>query len=202
VAEAAVECAGRAGLREVAMRALARTATTAEDLALLAEHAAGDVELGWLVETRKAELGRYDPDAVARLEQRDPDPDVRSSVLSVRAAVPDRSAKDEVWQAVFADQTVPPDRVLVLGPVFWRPGQEELLAPYVDRYLASLPRLGGGMLSMMAVGRAFFPVISVAPDTQQRIEAAAHDDGLHPILRRTLLEGLDTLRRMLRAREE
>jgi aminopeptidase N len=127
---------------------------------------------------------------------------VRSSVLSVRAAVPDRSAKDEVWQAVFADQTVPPDRVLVLGPVFWRPGQEELLAPYVDRYLASLPRLGGGMLSMMAVGRAFFPVISVAPDTQQRIEAAAHDDGLHPILRRTLLEGLDTLRRMLRAREE
>ena len=200
VAAVAVELAARAPLRDLALRALARTATSDAELEAVRAQAGDDVELAWLLLTRQAELGRYDEGAVAELRRRDPDPDSAFQALTVRAAVPEAAAKDEVWQAVFEARSVPPDRILDLGPAFWRPGQEWLLADYVRRYLDALPRLEGGMMSMMATGRAFFPVTVDDPAEVRDLEAAASDDQLSPVLRRGLTEGIDGLRRMLRAR--
>jgi aminopeptidase N len=202
VAAVAVELAARAPLRDLALRTLARTATSEADLDAVRARAGDDVELAWLLLTREAELGRYDEGAVAELRRRDPDPDSAFQALTVRAAVPEAAAKDEVWQAVFEDRSVPPDRILGLGPAFWRPGQERLLADYVRRYLDALPRLEGGMLSMLATGRAFFPVTVDDPAEVDDLETAAGDDQLNPILRRGLTEGIDGLRRMLRARAD
>ena len=74
------------------------------------------------------------------------------------AASPDEESKEDVWRAFFVDYTVPASReTLVLGSIFWRPQQAELLAPYTHRYLEELPNLKGGMLNQGVVIRAMYP---------------------------------------------
>ena len=111
---------------------------------------------GWPI--RNAELGKRDDDAVARLLERDADPDAGVKRLKVLAASPDEEAKETVWRAFFVDYSVPASRdTLELGAIFWRPEQSELLAAYTHRYLKELPSLKGGMLNQGVVIRAMYP---------------------------------------------
>src|SRR5438128_50176 len=82
----------------------------------------------------RAPLGDLDPAAVAALQQRDPDPDAASSALAVRASQDDAAAKEEVWQALMVDRTVPAGTARrTVSQRFWRPLQVDVLAPYPDR---------------------------------------------------------------------
>ena len=88
---------------------------------------------------RKAELGGETADEAEVLLERDPDPDAWVRALGVSAARPDADAKDEAWRQLAVDRTVPMGSSHVVGIPFWRPGQDELLAPYAERYLELLP---------------------------------------------------------------
>ncbi|UUZ59001.1 ERAP1-like C-terminal domain-containing protein [Nocardioides sp. B-3] len=146
--------------RQPALRTLAANATTDAHWAVLdeASAAAADADLARRMLIRRAELGQRDDDAVARLPERDADPDAGIKRLKVLAASPDPEAKEAVWRAFFVDYAVPASRdTLELGAIFWRPGQFELLAPYAHRYLEELPHLKGGMLNLGVVIRAMYP---------------------------------------------
>ena len=105
----------------------------------LRDEAGDDVDLQWYVLQRRAELGDVDADAVQALEDRDPDPDAWVRALRVRASSPSAEAKEEAWNAVVVERTVPIQSARLVGADFWRPGQDEVLAPYLDRYLEALP---------------------------------------------------------------
>ena len=195
------------GRRQVALRAFARCAADFDDVAWLQEQAGDDVDLQWRALIRKAELGGEAAfshglaDETARLQERDPDPDSWVRELTVRAATPNTGEKEAVWQKVVVDHAVP---IGVIGPLmsaFWRPGQDALLAPYARRYLTLLPELDrGGMIPAMVFTSQLFPPYAI--DESYLDEALAAARQAAPVVRKTLTDQADTVRRMLRTRAQ
>ena len=205
VAEVASTAAGLTAqqeFRQPALRTLAATATTDAHFATLRGPAETDRDLAWRVLARRAELGDYDEAAVTSLQEADLDPEAWVRALGVRAARPDEASKDEAWQAMLVDRTVPAGTPLVqMGGLFWRPTQADLLKPYTDRYLDLLPALsGGGLLMAGSLIRAIFPLAVADQDFLDRALKIAETPGAHPAVRQNLLIGIDTVTRILAAR--
>ncbi len=201
-AEVAAACrhlAADPGRRQVALRGLARTATSPDDLAWLREQAGDDVDLHWRALVREAELGGDVSSEAALLLERDRDPDAWVRALTVRAALPDPAAKAEVWQKLVEDRAVPVHSVGQVAAAFWRPAQEALLAPYTRRYLEAIPQLHrGGMIPAMVFANTLFPPYAIEPAYIEEARQAAGQ--ATPVVRKTLLERSDVVRRMLDSR--
>ncbi len=175
------------------------TATGEDDLAAVRELAGDDLDLQWYVLERRAELGEMDADAVQALQERDPDPDAWVRALAVRASSPSAAAKEEAWTAVVG-RTVPIQAARTVAAAFWRPGQDDVLAPYAARYLEAVPTLHeGGMIPGLALTASLFPVYAVdeAWVAQAREVAAAE---AAPVVVGSLTERSELVLRMLRAR--
>ena len=191
------ELAERESRRQVALRPMVRFGTP-DDLAWLADVAGDDVDLRWRALIRKAELGALDHDEIQALLDKDPDPDAWVRAVTARAAAPDGAEKQAVWQALMVDRKVPVSSVGLVAHAFWRPGQEQLLNPYAEQYLELLPRLHeAGMIPAMVYSR-IPAVFGIDDDYLDRALAAAEQAA--PVVRKTLEERVDELRRMLRAR--
>jgi aminopeptidase N len=146
-------------------------------------------------------LGRLDRDAVDSLTARDPDPDAAARVVLVEAAQPDAAAKAAAWAAVLDGQGVPMGMLGEFQAAFWQPGQAEVLAPYVERYAAAMEELSKvGMLAALGRTAVLFPLIGIDETGLAQLLAAARQDGISAIVRSTVQEQADQLRRMLAAR--
>ncbi|OIJ66558.1 aminopeptidase N [Streptomyces mangrovisoli] len=200
VAAACRRLAADPGRRRVALRGLARTATGPDDLADLRAQAGDEVDLGWRLLVRAAELGEDVSGEVAALLERDTDPDAWVRALTVEAARPDAAAKAEVWQRLAVDRAVPVSAVRQVAGAFWRPGQDTLLAPYAQHYLDAVPQLHrGGMIPAMSFASHLFPPFAIDLPYIEKAQQLAEDAA--PVVRNTLLERSDTVRRMLLARD-
>ncbi|MGH3472266.1 MAG: hypothetical protein ACRDPG_09515, partial [Nocardioidaceae bacterium] len=187
--------------RHAAIRALANTAVTSEDLAQLRELARDDVDLRWRVLVRQAARDDVDSAEIEALSSRDPDPDSWVRALAVNSARPDPAAKEETWRAIVDDFRVPMGSLGQLRRAFWQRGQRELLAPYASRYLEALPRLHTlGMLPALALSTAMYPAAGVGEGFPARAERAAKEPGVSPVVASAVVEQTDQLRRMLVAR--
>jgi aminopeptidase N len=196
-----VLAAGDGPRRHAAVRGLARTATTDQQLADLRELAGDDSDLRWRALTRQAALGRLDRDELAALKAQDPDPDAWVRALAAEAAQPDVEAKTAAWQAGMVDRKVPMGSLGELAAAFWQPSQGEVLAPFVDRYAEVLPELSrAGMLLAMSTSAFMFPLVGVDETGLLRALEAARRDDVSPLVRRTVEERVDQVRRMLAAR--
>ena len=199
VAEACRAMADDPARRQVALRTLARVVPDLDAVARLQEQAGSDVDLQWRVLVRKAELGGATDGESEVLRERDPDPEAWVRALGVTAARPDADAKAEAWRQLAVDRTVPVSSSQVVGIPFWRPGQDELLAPYADRFLELLPVLHrGGMTHAMAFTNRLFPLFGIDESFFARAEKAGKDAA--PVVRTMLAERGDEVRRMLRSR--
>jgi aminopeptidase N len=148
---------------------------------------------------RKAELGGAIGTELALLLDRDPDPDAWVRGLAVRAATPDADEKMAVWQTLVVDRAVPIGSARQIATAFWRPGQHDLLSPYAKRYLDLVPNLDrGGMILAMAFTSLLFPVFAIDQTFFARAQASAEQAA--PVVRKTLTERSDVVRRMLRSR--
>jgi aminopeptidase N len=185
--------------RHVALRALGRTAGDLDEVAWLQAEAADDVDLRWHALVRKAQLGGETAAEIRLLLDRDPDPDAWVRALAVRAATPDAEARKAVWQTLTVDRTVPISSVSQVATAFWRPAQDDLLAPYAQRYLDLLPDIHrGGMIPAMTFTSRLFPLFAVDQAFIERAKTAAAQAA--PVVRKTLMERADLVRRMLRSR--
>ncbi|MGH3508352.1 MAG: ERAP1-like C-terminal domain-containing protein, partial [Nocardioidaceae bacterium] len=202
LATAFVTLAEQGGVRRRAgLRGLSQVATSSEHLDLLTAAAVEDVELAWRTLTRRSALGGYDADEVSRLLQRDPDPDAWARGVVVAAAQPDPEAKDRAWQDAF-DEQFPLGTLYELSLAFWQPNQVDLLTPYADRFLAELPGLNDrAAVSARARSSWLFPFFGVDDTFAVRVEAHAAEPSTTPLIRSRLLDCVDRLRRMLRARQ-
>ena len=203
LADAAVGLVDRPDSRQAALRTLAASASTPEHWDVLEAAAAGatDLDLAWRMAVRRSELGHLDEDHVARLLERDPDPDAGMRRLAVLAAHPTLEAKEEVWNAFFVDYAVPASReTLVLGSTFWRPGQAELLAPFTHRYLEELHTLKGGLLNQGLTIRAMYPLGAGDEDFLAAARRASEDPSLIAYARNQLRANSFVLERILQAR--
>ncbi len=201
VADVCVALAAAPERRQVAARALARTAGSDEQLAALDRAVGEDVDLRWRRLQRRAVLGRLGAGEVERLQAVDPDPDAALRALVVRAALPDAAAKAATWQAATEARTIPLGTLNTVRDAFWQRSQAAVLAPYAQRYLDGLLALGdGGMISAMATSGALFPTVGVDAGYLERLAEAARAPEVNPVVARTVVERSDELRRMLAAR--
>ncbi|WP_328530903.1 aminopeptidase N [Nocardioides sp. NBC_00368] len=200
VAGAAATLAEDPANRDTALRVVASHASTPEQVALAEAGAAEDVQVAWRLLGRRAELGDYDAEAVAALEARDPDPESWVSALAVRTAQPLAEAKEEAWQVTMVERRLPrTDSAYTLSSAFWRPGQDEVLAPYAPRYLEAVAAIRGGGLLSYGLQLRFYPA-QAGEDVAEAARAACEGDTLVPFVRQTVIRLADVHSRQVTAR--
>jgi aminopeptidase N len=201
VADLCIELAANPVRRSVAVRALASTAVTAEQIAALRGLVGDDHDLRWRMLTRLAEMDSVDPDEVDQLLRSDPDPDAWVRALAVDAARPDPEKKEAVWQAIVVERKVPMGSLGKLRSAFWRRSQPEIMKPYGDRYIEVLPTLHlHGMIPALTMSNVLYPKAGVDAAYAERALAAARADGVSPVVAKIVTENTDRLHRMLRTR--
>ncbi|HEU4948845.1 MAG TPA: aminopeptidase N [Kribbella sp.] len=108
-----------------------------------------DTDLRWTLIVSLARLGRIDADGIDDELTRDTTITGQERAAQARAARPTAEAKADAWRIAVESEDTPNETQFrtILG--FQQPGQEELLRPYVDKYLAAAKdvytRLGSSM---------------------------------------------------------
>jgi aminopeptidase N len=185
--------------RHSALRVLARTATGDDHLASVRGQAGDDLDLQWYVLQRRAELGEVETHALQALQERDLDPDAWVRALCARASSPFAELKEEAWTAM-VERTVPIETSGPLAAAFWQPGQEDVLAPYAERYLKVLPTLHeGGMIPALTLSKVLFPVFAIDEEWVRRAREMGATQ-CAPVVVSGLTERSEEVLRMLRAR--
>ncbi|GAB2669691.1 aminopeptidase N [Gordonia jinhuaensis] len=121
---------------------------------------------------------------------------------AARAARPLASAKEDAWQLAVVDDSVPNITARAIISGFVQPGQDELLAPYVDRYFDAVPDVWARRSSEVAqtVVVGLYPSWAIDADTLAKADEFLAGER-PPALRRLIAEGRDGVARSLRARE-
>ena len=108
-----------------------------------------DTDLRWTLIVALARLGRIDADEIEDELTRDTTITGQERAAQARAARPTAEAKEEAWQIAVESEDTPNETQFrtILG--FQQPGQEDLLRPYVGKYLSAAKdvytRLGSSM---------------------------------------------------------
>jgi len=108
-----------------------------------------DTDLRWTLIVSLARLGRIGADEIDDELTRDTTITGQERAAQARAARPTAEAKEQAWRIAVESEDTPNETQFrtILG--FQQPGQEDLLRPYVDRYLSAAKdvytRLGSSM---------------------------------------------------------
>jgi aminopeptidase N len=163
-----------------------------------------DLDLRWLLLVNLAVIGETDPAELQR--ELDAEPTARSRVEHSRAmaSLPTPEAKVWAWQRFTGEVSVPNYELEAAGLGMWRPRQEHLTEPYVDRYFAELPAApevhSGWVLG--DVTESFFPITSLSADTVAKADALIATEGLDLTIRRNVVDMTDELRRRIAVHEK
>ncbi len=165
-----------------------------------------DPELRWSVVRHLARLGRMDAAGIDAEQDRDQTITGAEQAAAARAARPTVEAKAEAWRLAAESDDVPNGTQRVVCLAFWQPGQDEVLAPYVERYLgtaAAISQNEGGWAtrgtSLRAnVLRFLFPTPRELAPFVARLDAWRTETPLIESVRRAIEEGRDNTLRALR----
>jgi aminopeptidase N len=192
-------------------QALARVAVTPASLDLLARlldgsgHVPGlaiDTELRWQLLHRLVSRGLAGPEAIdAELAKDATDAGERYAQMC-RAAIPAPEAKAASWAAIVSG-TLPNATFRAVLRGFADPDQDDLLAPYAERYFAALPSLWQHGASDMAqfFARVAYPATVISQQALDGASAYIEQQRPTPALARLLAEGRDDVARALRCQQ-
>ena len=160
-----------------------------------------DAELRWLLLQSLARLGAAGAAEIDAEVERDNTIRGQEQAAHARAARPDAEAKAAAWNDAVERDDIPNQTQFNTIRGFLQPGQEELLTPYVDRYLEAAgvvwDRKGSDMAQSVLVG--LFPRLLATQETVDKVQAWLDTTQAVPAVRRLVLEGLADLQRSLRA---
>ena len=105
------------------------------DGSLAIEGLAIDTDLRWALVTHLARAGRFGADEIAEELERDNTISGQENAAAALASRPSAEAKAEAWDQATVQENVPNETHRSICLAFMRFGQEELLAPYVEKYL-------------------------------------------------------------------
>ncbi|MEU7029447.1 aminopeptidase N [Streptomyces sp. NPDC046275] len=191
-------------------RAFAATAREDAELDLLAalldgtetiEGLAVDAELRWAFVQRLAATGRFDEAEIAAELERDRTAAGERHAATARAARPTEAAKAEAWASVVeADTLANAVQEAVIGG-FVQADQRELLAPYTEKYFASIKGVSETrsheMVQQIVVG--LYPTLQVSQATLDATDAWIEANDPAPALRRLVTECRAGVERALKA---
>ncbi len=194
------------------VRMFAASAQSSEDAAFMAglldgsvtlPELAVDAEVRWLLVQELARLGAIGTVEIDAELSRDGTIRGQEEAAAARAARPLGDAKEQAWVDGVERDDVPNQTQAKTIRGFWQFGQEELLAPYVDRYLEAATwvweRKTTEMATNVLVG--LFPRALPTPETAAKVRSWLETHQPSGAVRRLVSEGLADLERTLRAQE-
>jgi aminopeptidase N len=161
-----------------------------------------DAELRWTVLTRLCVLGGGSEADIDAEYERDHTAAGAEHAARCRAARPDATAKADAWRVIIEDDELSNRLVIAAAEGFWQPEQTELTAAYVPRFFAEVPAMAARrspMVVLQVVERAY-PRFAIRQSTVDASERMLADPNISPILRRTVMDTTDDLRRALTVR--
>ena len=105
------------------------------DGSLVIDGLAIDTDLRWTLVTGLAARGRADDARIDEELARDNTISGKENAAAARAAMPTAEAKERAWKQAMLDPTTPNETARSVVLSFMRHDQDDVLAPYVDRYL-------------------------------------------------------------------
>ncbi len=96
-----------------------------------------DTDLRWLLVANLSRLGRIDEADIAAEERRDASITGAEQAAGARAAQPTAAAKASAWRLAVETDDIPNTTHTAVCLGFWQRGQDHLLLPYVEPYLAA-----------------------------------------------------------------
>ncbi|MGW5424560.1 aminopeptidase N [Streptomyces sp. NPDC003943] len=190
--------------------AFAATAREAAELDLLAalldgsatiEGLAVDAELRWAFVQRLAATGRFEEAEIAAELERDKTAAGERHAATARAARPTEAAKAEAWASVVDDDKLANavQEAVIAG--FVQADQRELVAPYTEKYFASIKRVSETrsheIVQQIVVG--LYPTLQVSEETLAATDAWIAANDPVPALRRLVTECRAGVERALKA---
>ncbi|MBA2573317.1 MAG: aminopeptidase N [Nocardioidaceae bacterium] len=192
------------------LRGLAVAARSGEALDLLAglidgsqslEGLAVDTDLRWELLNGLAREARVDDAAIAAELERDNTIAGQEAAAGARTAFPTAEAKAHAWSETIERDDIPNETMRSIAVNFSQPGQEDVLAPYLERYLS----VAEGIWEKRGVHRAstvleyMFPRALATEETLATVDAWLDTTKAHPAARRYVSEGRDDVARSLLA---
>ncbi|MDF6042495.1 aminopeptidase N [Streptomyces sp. JH14] len=176
------------------LRALLDGTETVEGLAV-------DTELRWAFVERLAAVGVLDEDEIAAEYERDKTAAGERHAATARAARPSAEAKAEAWASVVESDKLPNAvQEAVIGG-FVQTDQRELLAPYTEKYFASVKGVWDSrsheMAQQIAIG--LYPSLQVSQKTLDATDAWLASTEASAGLRRLMSESRAGVERALKA---
>jgi aminopeptidase N len=162
-----------------------------------------DTDLRWQAVVSLASLGRYGAAEIDAELARDNTIAGRQNAAGARAAMPSAQAKESAWHDCVVRDDVPNETQRSIAMSFQRPGQEAVLAPYVDRYLEAARTVWDdkGVQRASAVLQGLFPRWQASADVVARVDNWLSETDVNPAARRLVTEGRDDMVRALRAQQ-
>ena len=165
-----------------------------------------DADLRWLLLSNLSRLGLVGEAEIAAEQERDPSVTGSEQAAGARAAQPTAAAKAEAWRLAVETDEITNTVQLSICLSFWQRGQDEVLLPYVDRYLAAAEDISalrgvwadrGGALRKNAL-RWLFPWPTDKQAVLDRLDPWLAQATLSDGARRVIEERRDDLVRALR----
>jgi aminopeptidase N len=161
-----------------------------------------DTDLRWQIVGRLAAAGRADESRITEELNRDPTDIGRRRAAGCLAARPTAEAKADVWSHLMNETGTPLATMNALMGGFSQPGCEELLRPYVDRYVEALPGVWANRTvdEALDLTEGLYPRYIVDASVVAAADRALGDDRLPGPAKRILAENRDGTLRAERAR--
>ena len=158
-----------------------------------------DTDLRWTLLHGLARAGRADADRIDAELQRDNTISGQERAAAARAARPTPEAKAEAWEQAMVRDDVPNETHRSVVLAFQAPGQDAVLAPYVDRYLDAVDstweRLGTHKASTAL--EFIFPRPLASPELLEKVDAWLERTNANPGAIRYVQEGRADVARYL-----
>ncbi|MDX6323938.1 MAG: aminopeptidase [Nocardioidaceae bacterium] len=162
-----------------------------------------DPDLRWGLLTALAARGRAGEATIAAELQRDNTISGQESAAAARTVLPTAEAKERAWEAAVVSDTTANETQRQIAGHFQVVGQDELLQPYVDRYL----EVAQGVWEAKGVQRStviltlLFPRALPTRETLDRVQRWLDEAHANPAAVRYVREGAADLQRALAAQE-
>ena len=164
-----------------------------------------DQDLRWAVISTLAALGRADEALIAAEERADGSVTGQERGAGARAARPTAEAKAEAWRLAVDEDAIPNAQQSAICLGFWQRQQDEVLEPYVDRYLQLAGDISAsrgvwatkGVALRKSALRNLFPWPGDLQPFLERLDAWLSDAEIAPSVRRVVLERRDEAVRAL-----
>jgi aminopeptidase N len=165
------------------------------------EGLAVDTDLRWAFLTSLARAGRADGDRIAAELEHDNTISGQEHAAAARASRPTAEAKAEAWGEAMVRDDIPNETQRSVVLAFQCHGQEDVLAPYVEKYLAAADTMWEekGTQRASTALEYIFPRPLASQELLDRVDAWLESSPANPAAKRYVREGRADVARALKA---